>query len=430
MPKIKGYKVATSKAKTNKNSDQTQFDILISGGGMVGLTLACGLAVSGFEVAVVDIAKADGLLDKGFDGRASAIAFASYKMLDALEISPFLKDVVQPIDEIRVTDSDVPLFLHFDKDEIGDGPLGLMVENRHNRQALFKRLAQLPNIKLFAPDRIIAHHNNDDGGVNVELKSGKTLRAKLLVGAEGRQSPLREGADIGLVRAPYGQVGIVATIEHEHPHLGIAHERFLPDGPFAILPLTGNRSSLVWSVGADVAPDILKLSDRAIEAEIQKRIGGFLGEIKIAGPRWNYPLSMQFAERYRDDRMVLVGDAAHGIHPIAGQGLNLGYRDVAALLQVLNTAKLNGEDIGSEAVLEKYVSWRRFDNMTLIATMDGLTRLFSNNIKPLKYARAVGLELVNHIPPLRKFFMEHARGTVGDLPLLLKGESLPTELDR
>jgi 2-octaprenyl-6-methoxyphenol hydroxylase len=420
--------VATSKAKTGKKNKIEQFDILISGGGMVGLTLACGLAVSGFDVAVVDIAAPDGLLDKGFDGRSSAIAFASYKMLDALAISPFLKDKVQPIDEIRVTDSDVPLFLHFDKQELGDGPLGYMVENRHNRQALFKRLAQLSNITLFAPDSLDTHEIADGGGVEAKLKSGKTLSAKLLVAAEGRQSPLREGADIGLVKADYHQVGIVATIEHEHPHLGIAHERFLPDGPFAILPLTGNRSSLVWSVGSDVAPEILKLSTRAIEAEIQKRIGGFLGEIKVAGPRWSYPLSMQFAERYCDDRMVLVGDAAHGIHPIAGQGLNLGYRDVAALLEVLNTAKLNGEDIGSDEVLENYAKWRRFDNMTLIAAMDGLTRLFSNNIKPLKYARAIGLEVVNHIPPLRKFFMHHARGTVGDLPLLLEGKNLPTDL--
>ncbi len=419
----------TSSEKTSKEPKPEQFDILISGGGMVGLTLACGLAVSGFEVAVVDIATPDGLLDKDFDGRASAVAFASYKMLDALAISPFLKGLVQPIDEIRVTDSNVPLFLHFDKQELGDGPLGYMVENRHNRQALFKRLEQLPNIKLFAPDHLVAHQNNDDGGVTATLKSGKTISAKLLVGAEGRRSPLREGADIGLVTASYHQVGIVATIEHEHPHMGIAHERFLPDGPFAILPLTGNRSSLVWSVGSDIAPEILKLNRRALVAEIQKRVGGFLGEITVAGPVWNYPLSMQFAERYRDERMVLVGDAAHGIHPIAGQGLNLGYRDVAALLEVLNTAKLAGEDIGSEAVLEKYVQWRRFDNMTLIATMDGLTRLFSNNIKPLKYARAIGLEVVNHIPPLRKFFMQHARGTVGDLPKLLEGKSLPTELD-
>ena len=411
-----------------KNKDN--FDILISGGGMVGLTLACGLAVSGFEVAVVDIAEPDGLVDKKFDGRSSAIAYASYKMLESLGIAKHLGDKTQPIDEIRVTDSDVPLFLHFDKDELSDGPLGHMVENRHNRQALFKRLGELPNIHLFAPDRVVEHVFLDDkSGVDVTLNSGQKIFAKLMVGAEGRQSPMRQGADIGLVRAKYDQVGIVATIEHELPHMGIAHERFLPDGPFAILPLTGNRFSLVWSVAADVAPEILKLSDRAIEAEIQKRIGGFLGKIKIMGPRWSYPLSMQFAERYSDERMVLVGDAAHGIHPIAGQGLNMGYRDVAALLEVLNTAKLEGADIGSDEVLENYVRWRRFDNMSMIAAMDGLTRLFSNNIKPLKYARALGLEAVNHIPPLRRFFMRHARGTVGNLPLLLEGKSLPTQLD-
>ena len=415
---------------SRKKTQSDKFDILISGGGMVGLTLACGLAISGFEVAVVDIAEPDGLVDKKFDGRSSAIAYASYKMLESLGIVKHLGANVQPIDEIRVTDSDVPLFLHFDKDELGEGPLGLMVENRHNRQALFKRLKELPNIHLFAPDKVVEHvFDAASSGVEVILNSGKHINAKLMVGAEGRQSPLRQDAEIGLVKAAYNQVGIVATIEHELPHMGIAHERFLPDGPFAILPLTGNRFSLVWSVAADVAPEILKLSDRAIEAEIQKRIGGFLGKIKIMGPRWSHPLSMQFAEQYIDDRMVLVGDAAHGIHPIAGQGLNMGYRDVAALLEVLNTAKLEGADIGSDEVLGKYVQWRRFDNMTMIAAMDGLTRLFSNNIKPLKHARAIGLEVVNHIPPLRRFFMRHARGTVGTLPLLLEGKNLPTQLE-
>lgn len=425
MALIKRCCVAKKK-KTQNNS----FDILISGGGMVGLTLACGLAVSGFDVAVVDIAKPDGLLDKKFDGRSSAIAYASFNMLKSLGIAAHLGDNVQPIDEIRVTDSDVPLFLHFDKHELGDGPLGFMVENRHNRQALFKRLEELPNIHLFAPNKVVSHqYDNETKLQKISLDGGEEVTAKLMVGAEGRFSPTRENADIGLVRAKYDQVGIVATIEHELPHMGIAHERFLPDGPFAILPLKGNRFSLVWSVAADVAPEILKLSDRAIEAEIQKRIGGFLGKIKILGQRWSYPLSMQFAERYKDEHMVLVGDAAHGIHPIAGQGLNMGYRDVAALIEVLNSAKLNGDDIGSDETLENYVRWRRTDNMVLIAAMDGLTRLFSNNVKPLKYARAVGLEVVNHIPPLRRFFMRHARGTVGDLPLLLEGKPLPTHLD-
>jgi len=415
----------TQKQASKQMKDQRSavtVDVAISGGGLVGMTLACGLAELGLSVAMIDVAPPATQLEEKFDGRASAVSYAPYLMLRALGIWDHIGNNSQPIEQIHVSDSDLPFFLHFDQDELGDGPLGYMVENRHNRQALVTRLKDLKNVQVLAPDRIVSSERTA-AGVTAGLESGMDIKAKLLVAAEGRRSPLREEAGINTMGWGYGQHGIVCTIEHEHPHLAIAHERFLPDGPFAVLPLTGNRSSLVWAIRSDVVDDIMGLSDRAMVSEIQKRVGGFLGDIRVTGPRWSYPLSLQLAECYTDERLVLVGDAAHGMHPIAGQGLNLGYRDIAALLDVLADAVAAGDDIGAAGVLARYENWRRVDNVTLLAVTDGLTRLFSNDIKSLKLLRAVGLGAVNKIPPLRRFFMRHARGSVGHLPRLLRGHS-------
>jgi 2-octaprenyl-6-methoxyphenol hydroxylase len=412
------------KKKPEKKPENTDMsvDIAIAGGGMAGMTLGCGLAANGFSVAVVDPLVPKTQLDETFDGRASAITYSAYKMLDALGIWPLMAKSAEPICEIHVTDADAPVFLHFDHRDLGEGPLGYMVENRHNRFALFERAKKLKGLHLIAPDKVNSMEAAA-GEAAITLESGGCIKAKLVVAAEGRRSPLREAANIPLSHWSYNQSGIVATISHELEHRGVAHERFLTEGPFAILPLANNRSSLVWSTKTSLVDTIMGLSERAIEAEIAKRVGGFLGEIKITGPRWSYPLALQYAHRYTDDRLVLVGDSAHGMHPIAGQGLNLGYRDIAVLIEVLVDARAIGADIGSAQVLSNYERWRRTDTVSLLAVTDILTRLFSNNIGPIRLARDIGLGVVDQVAPLKRFFMRHARGTVGKLPKLLKGEA-------
>lgn len=398
-------------------------DIIISGGGLTGLTLGIGLAAAGFDVAVIDMADPATVQDAAFDGRASAISYASHQLLSALGIWQHTGDKAGTIEDIRISDADSLLHLHFDHRELGQGPLGHMLENRHNRQALFKRMAELPNLSLYAPRKIIdADHQTD--AVTVTLDDGQTLTAALLVGAEGRFSPTRQRAGIKTTDWRYSQVGIVTTLKHELPHLDIAHERFLPDGPFALLPLPDNRCSVVWTVQQAQADTIMALNERAFVAELQKRVGGFLGALETVGPRFSYPLGLMLAERYSDQRMVLVGDAAHGMHPIAGQGVNLGYRDVAALIEILVSARKKGEDIGSEDTLKHYEQWRHVDNVTLLTVTDLLNRLFSNDIAPIRIARDLGLAAVGKMPPVKKFFMKHARGTVGKLPKLLTGTDL------
>ncbi len=398
-------------------------DVAFVGGGMVGMTAAIGLARHGLEVAVVDGAAPAATTAPAFDGRCSAIAYASCRMLEALDIWPLLAAEAQPIREIRVSDGDSRLFLHFASQEIGDAPLGQMVENRHFRLALEARRRALAGIALHAPARV-ARVARSAGSALLTLADGRRIRAALLVGADGRNSFMRRRAGIRTPRWRYDQVGIVATVAHERDHRGIAHERFLPPGPFAILPLTGCRSSLVWTARADTKPAIMALSKAAFEAEVGARMGDFLGAIEVVGPRWSYPLGLHVAERFIAPRLALVGDAAHGIHPIAGQGLNLGLRDVAAFVEIIVEAARRGEDIGSPFVLERYERWRRTDTLVLAAVTDGLNRLFSNDIAPLRLARDLGLGVVNRLPPLKRFFISHARGTFGTLPRLLRGQAL------
>jgi len=406
-----------------KRDEEIAVDVAILGGGMIGMTAACGLAMHGLEVAVVDRAAPQQQTDTGFDGRCSAVAFASAKLLEALELWPALAADAQPILEIRVSDGSSPLFLHFDHEAVGDAPLGQMVENRHLRLALFTRAGDLGTLHHVAPVQV-AGIARGEGGAALTLEDGRRITAPLLIGADGRNSRMRREAGLRTVAWRYDQAGIVATIAHELPHCGIAHERFLPDGPFAILPLTGNRASLVWTAAAGSEEAILGLSNRAFTAEVRRRVGDFLGEIEVVGPRWSYPLGLHLAERFIDRRLALIGDAAHGIHPIAGQGLNLGLRDVAALTEVLVEAARLGEDLGSRTVLERYQRWRRLDTLVLAAATDGLNRLFSNDFAPVRIARDLGLAAVNRLPPLKRGFMRHARGTLGRLPRLLTGERL------
>lgn len=406
-----------------KNKAIKNTDVLISGGGVVGMTLAYALAEHGISVSIVDAIDIEASLGDEFDGRSYAISYAPYVMLKTIGLWDKIGHSAQPIDEIHVTDGESPVFLHFDEKELGDGPLGQMVEVRHIRAGLFDAIKEHKNVTLYAPDKIVSTENNA-GHVDVKLESGVTIHAQLLIGAEGRKSNLRAQNDIKVRNWDYKQTGIVTTVEHELPHQGIAHEKFYPSGPFAILPLQGNRSSIVWCEPPDRAETIMSLNEAGFNAELKKKFGDFLGDVKSIGLRWSYPLSMQLADDYTAERFCLIGDAVHGIHPIAGQGFNLGLRDIAALTEVLVEGKRIGADLGSELVLERYVHWRRTDNNVLALGMDGLTRLFSNDNPVITFARRAGIAAVEELPEVKKFFMRHARGTVGKLPKLLQGEPL------
>lgn len=398
-------------------------ELIISGGGLVGLTLAIACAAAGLDVVVVDRERPPRMVDEAFDGRSSAIAFGSQRVLAGIGLWKRIAPEAEPIREIRVADGDSPLFLHYDHSDLGDDPLGYIVENRVLRRALFARIAELPNLRHIAPATVVSAERGA-AGVTAHLADESSIRGALLVAAEGRLSPLRRAAGIRTMEWSYPQIGIVCTVHHERPHLGIAVEHFLPAGPFAILPMTGDRSSIVWTERAALAPHMMALDDAGFLAELSRRFGDFLGRLTVAGPRWSYPLVLMHAGSYVAGRLALIGDAAHVIHPIAGQGLNLGLRDVAVLAELIVDGRRLGLDIGNPDLLARYERWRRFDNTALAAVTDGLNRLFSNSLAPLALARDIGLAVVNRLPPAKRFLMRHAMGLVGDLPRLVKGERL------
>ncbi|PKU23595.1 UbiH/UbiF/VisC/COQ6 family ubiquinone biosynthesis hydroxylase [Telmatospirillum siberiense] len=403
--------------------EDIRIDVLIVGGGLIGGPLAVALASAGISVAVVDSENPNLAVDQAFDGRASAIALAPQRALAAIGLWPAIAPSAAAIEQIRVSDGHSPLFLHYDHQAIGDEPFGWIVENRAIRKAIRDRLAELPRVRIFAPARLTSLERQA-GGVVAHLADGTRFSAALVVAADGRASPTREGAGIGVTKWAYDQTAIVCTVAHSRSHRNTAHEHFLPAGPFAILPLPGNRSSVVWTEKSHLAPAILKQDDDAFLAELSSRFGDFLGDIAIEGPRFSYPLSLQFANAYSAHRLVLVGDAAHGMHPVAGQGMNMGLRDVAALAEVLVDAKRLGLDLGHGSVLARYARWRRFDNLLMLGLTDALVRLFSNERPALRVARDFGLAAVNRAGPLKRFFMRHAMGLVGELPRLLKGQAL------
>ena len=402
-------------------------DLLISGGGMVGLTLALACAQGGLKTVIVDSAPAALQLEPAFDGRVSALAYASVRLLTALGVWDDLAPHAQPIREILVTDGKVagatsPFSLHFDAQEVGAESLGHIAENRHTRAALQAAVARAANLELIAP-ATIKSLATDAGSAIVTLADGSQIAAALVIAAEGRESRLRAQMGINTIGWSYPQTGIVATVEHEKPHNGVAYEHFLPSGPFAILPMTGNRSSLVWTESKTKAPGLLALDETGFHAELARRFGDHLGTTRAAGPRWSYPLAFHIARDFVKPRFALAGDTAHGIHPIAGQGLNLGFKDAAALAEVLLDAARLGRDIGALDTLKRYERWRRFDSFTLAASTDAMNRLFSNDIAPLRHLRDLGLGVVDAIGPARRFFMRHAGGDVGKLPKLMKGEA-------
>ena len=410
-------------------------DVIIAGAGIAGATLALSLARAGLTPVLIDPVVFDDQLAPTFDGRASAIAYAAYRQWRALGLAEALDPHAQRIEQILVSDGKAPgaagggpgpFFLRFDSAEIADRsdgePLGYLLENRHIRAALAQAV-KAAGIEVMAPARV-AGASFTGRAAEVTLADGRVIAAPLVVGAEGRGSVIRTAAGIGAVGWDYPQTGVVVTVRMERPHEGVAHEYFLPGGPFAILPLTDNRASLVWTESTARGAALKTARPEMFQAHLERRFGEFLGRVTVEGPIFTYPLSLQLAERLVAPRVALLGDAAHSVHPIAGQGLNLGLKGAAALAQVLVDAGRLGEDIGSEAVLERYAAWRRFDIVTLSAGMDAFVRLFSNDNPLLRLARGVGMAAVNRIGPARRFLMQEAGGAVGDLPRLLRGEAL------
>ncbi|HYE49193.1 MAG TPA: UbiH/UbiF/VisC/COQ6 family ubiquinone biosynthesis hydroxylase [Azospirillaceae bacterium] len=401
-------------------------EVVIVGGGLAGLTLACALGTAGVPTVCVDRDAPSRQLEEAFDGRTTAIAHGSMRVLDGAGIWRYTADEAGPILDIRVTDQNRPLFLHYDHRDVGDDPFGYIVENRAIRQAQFRRLAELPSLTHLAPAAVASIERTDTHAL-VLLEDGRTVRGRLVVGADGRNSLCRRTAGIEVRGTSYNQHAIAVTIEHEEPHHGVAVELFLPAGPFAMLPMTGNRTSIVWTERAELTPFYMKLDETRFTAELQARVGDWLGRVRPVGRRFSYPLSVMHADRYVDPRLALVSEASHAIHPIAGQGLNMGIRDVAALAEAVVDAWRLGLDVGAADVLERYQRWRRVDNVTLVAVTDALNRLFSNDLAPLRLARGMGLAAINGLPPLRplkRLFMRHAMGVVGELPRLIRGEPI------
>jgi len=402
----------------------TRTDVIIFGGGLIGLALAAALDSSGLSAAVIDPVDPDSWKGAGFDGRTSAVSSSSRRMFDAIGLTPFLAEPGCPIRTIRVADGLAPGALAFEPPEGDDEPLGWMHENRHLRQALRARAEAARLVTLHWKSKAV-HIDRGEHGVTVKLDSGETLTAALLVSAEGRNSATRDAAGIRVARWQYDHAAIVSTLAHERPHDGVAWEIFYPGGPFALLPMTdldgSPRSAIVWSVAKDDAAGFLSLSDADFAAEAQGAMGGFLGQVRLLTPRSSYPLGFHHAARITDQRLALVGDSAHAIHPIAGQGLNLGFRDAAALAQVLVEGARLGLDLGDRQLLDRYERWRGLDTLMVAMATDGLTRLFGIPGKLPSAIRRFGMAVTGRIAPLRDRLAAEARGTTGDLPLLLRG---------
>jgi 2-octaprenyl-6-methoxyphenol hydroxylase len=410
-------------------------DVIIAGAGMAGATLALALARAGLTPVLIDPQPFEAQLAPTFDGRASAVAYAAFRQWRALGAGEALAAQCQRIEQILVTDGRAPgaaaapphgFFLRFDAAEIADTddgePLGYMLENRHIRAGLAAAVGEA-GVRVLAPAKVAAVRT-EARAASVELADGRVLSAPLVVGAEGRGSVVRRAAGIGAVGWDYKQTGVVATVRLSRPHHGTAYEYFLPSGPFAILPLPGDRASLVWTESVERGEALRTARPEVFHAHLQRRIGDLLGPAEVEGQVFTYPLALQIAERFAAPRVALLGDAAHGVHPIAGQGLNLGLKGAAALAETIVDAARLGEDIGSSVVLERYARWRRFDTATLSAGMDAFVHLFSNDHSLIRLARGVGMAVVNNIGPARRFFMREAGGASGDLPRLLRGEAL------
>lgn len=408
-------------------AQREQTDVIILGGGLVGLALAAALDSAGLRSTIVDPADPAGRRDVAFDGRTTAVSSSSMRMFGATGVLDHLPEQGCPIHAIRVADGLAPGSLTFEPGEDGE-PLGVMHENRHLRAALHDRAEAGARIDLRWKSAVTEVVRDDFSG-RVRLGDGTELSAPLIVGAEGRKSPSREAAGIRMARWSYKHTAIVSTLAHDRPHEHIAYEIFYPAGPFALLPMTDladgtHRSAIVWSIVNDKAAGLLKLDDTAFAAEAQAAMGGFLGDIRLLTPRSSYPLGFHHATRITDRRLALAGDAAHAIHPIAGQGVNLGFRDAAALAEVLVDGARLGLDLGDAQLLARYQRWRALDAFSVALATDGLTRLYGVPGRAASVVRRLGMGVVDRLGPLKHKLNAAARGNSGDLPKLLMGESL------
>jgi 2-octaprenyl-6-methoxyphenol hydroxylase len=397
-------------------------DVLILGGGLVGLALASALDSSGLSAILIDPADPEGRATLRFDGRTSAVSSSSMRMLEAIGVADRLPEPGCPIRTIQVADGLNPGGLAFEPDD--DEPLGVMHENRHLRAALQARAEMGRNLWLMWKSKPRSVERGTHGVV-VSLEDGRKLNAPVLAAVDGRNSPMREAAGIPMARWKYDHMAVVSTLRHELPHANIAYEIFYPTGPFALLPMTddpnGHRSAIVWSVPKEDAGGWMSLTDEQFAAEAQAAMGGFLGKIELAAPRSTYPLGFHHSARMTDERLALVGDSAHAIHPIAGQGLNLGFRDAAALAQVLVEGARLGLDLGNKQLLDRYQRWRSLDALSVAFATDSLTRIYGIPGRTASAVRRFGRGMIDRLSPIKNRLMSEARGTSGELPLLLRG---------
>lgn len=400
-------------------------DLIIVGGGLNGPALALAAANAGFSVTIIDALPSAVRSLRDFDGRSYALALTSKRLLQGIGVWGAVAEHAQPMLEIKVTDGRAgegaaPWMMHFDHAEIEEGPMGFLVEDRHLRAAFLAAMDGSDLITQIDASRVVAQDIMPDG-VTVTLDSGDTVSGRLLIGSDGRGSGTAKRAGIKRIGWGYDQTAVVCAVAHDKPHGGIAHQFFMPNGPLAILPLTGNRSSIVWSETTGRAAQLVNLNDEEFLEALRPAFGSFLGQISLTGARFTYPLGLTLAQTFIAGRVALIGDAAHGVHPIAGQGLNAGLRDVAALAQVLAEARARGEDIGGTQPLARYQEWRRFDTTTLALATDTFNRLFSNDNPMLRAARDLGMAAINATPTLRRGFIREAAGLTGDLPKLMQG---------
>ncbi len=398
-------------------------DVLIVGGGLTGPLTALALAEAGLRSIVLDARPRADFAEAAFDGRSYAMALGSVRALRALDLWDGLEAEAQPIAGIRASDGRAgegasSLHLAFDAAEIGEPFMGQMIEDRHLRPALLAACDADPRIELRFDTPVTAQ--SVEGGA-VRIDAGESLSARLLLGCDGRASGVAARAGIRRTGRDYGQTSLVCAVEHTLPHHGLAHQFFMPPGPLAILPLRGNRSSIVWTESSREAATLSALPEADYLDILRPRFGSFLGAISLTGARHAYPLALDLAQSFTAPRVALVGDAAHGIHPIAGQGLNLGVRDVAALADVLGAARGRGEDIGSPDVLARYQRWRRFDTAAMGLATDAVNRLFSNDNPLLRLGRDLGMGAISALPAVRRRFIGEAAGLTGDLPRLMRG---------
>ena len=398
-------------------------DIIIVGGGLNGSLMAIAAANIGFSTIVLDSKDNEASVENRFDGRSYALALSSVRLLKNLNIFKDIIDKSQPILDIKILDGKLvqgpsQFSLHFDNNEIHDGPMGQMVEDRFIRKALFTKINKNEQIDYKFNSKV-TEHKKQSGYISVTLDNGKKLDTKLLVGADGRNSELANRAEIKKSGWKYNQSALVCAIEHEADHNGVAWQYFMPSGPLAVLPMTGKRSCIVWTEQNANAKAINLFDETRYTKILAARLGNFLGKFKIIGDRHTYPLELSIADQFIDERLALIGDAAHSVHPIAGQGLNAGFKDIAVLAHIIQDAHHRGEDLGSLGVLKRYEEWRRFDSAQLAYSTDLFNKLFSNENEVLRLARNIGLKLLDSIPVAKRNIIKEAAGITGELPRLM-----------